>query len=338
MHIYKYFKYPISLTFLGLFVAFFAGYELQHNFIDGFIFMWECFVLAILEISLSFDNAIINARIVKKMPLKWQKIFLYFGIFIAVFGMRILLPLLIVMIVLKRDMLTILNMALYEPHQYMLALNKAHISLNVFGASFLSLVALNFFFNKHKTVHWIGFLEKTAKYCGAFSWLPIVINLSFAFISFYFYSISSEAQYQNFWVSFSLGNIIFYLINFLNNNLENKQGSKLNGWRSFLYLEVLDSTFSFDGVLGAFALSNSFVIIILGLAIGAFYVRSMTIMLVKENSLMRFAFMEHGAFYAILALAIIMYSKINIDIPDYLAGLLSIGFISSSLIYSKYKT
>lgn len=337
MLIYRYFKYPIMLSFLGLITSFLAGYRTTGVFVDGFIFMGECFILAILEISLSFDNAIINARIVEKMSIKWQKIFLYFGIFIAVFGMRILLPLIIVMLVLKQDLFTILNMAIYEPHKYMLALENAHVSLNVFGASFLSLVGLTFFFNKNKTEHWISFLEKPAVICSVFSWLPIFINFFLASISFYFYHKFGGIELKSFIISFILGNIIFYLINFLSSNLENNKNVNSSGWRSFLYLEVLDSTFSFDGVLGAFALSNSFIIIILGLSIGAFYVRSMTIMLVKERSLTKFAFIEHGAFYAILSLAIIMYLKINTDVPDYIAGLFSIVFISTSLIHSNYK-
>lgn len=337
MNIYKYFKYPVTLTILGFAAAFLAGYSKGGGLSNAIIALWECFILAVLEISLSFDNAIINARVVQHMSLKWQKIFLFLGIFIAVFGMRIFMPLIIVMFVLKQNIFVILHMALFAPAQYMQALNNAHLSLNVFGASFLSLVALSFFFTNDKTEHWINFLEKPVAYISVFSWMPMLINLLFASLSFYFFSKIPDAKISSFIFSFVLGVISFYAIKFLNASLDNKESENLGGWRSFLYLEILDSTFSFDGVLGAFALSNNFVIIVLGLSIGAFYVRSLTIMLVKENSLARFSFIEHGAFYAILSLAVIMYCKVNIEIPDYIAGLFSIFFISTSLLHSYYK-
>lgn len=337
MNIYKHFKYPLSFTILGFTIAFLAGYNEGGGMLSAIIALWECFILAILEISLSFDNAIINARIVQHMSLKWQKIFLFFGIFIAVFGMRILMPLVIVVVVLKQNIFVILHMALFIPAQYMQALNKAHLSLNVFGASFLSLVALSFFFTNHKREHWLNFLEKPAAHISVLPVMPVFINVIFAALSFYFFNKIPDAKTSNFLWGFVLGIIVFYAIKFLNFGLNNRGLENLGGWRSFLYLEILDSTFSFDGVLGAFALSNNFIIIVLGLSIGAFYVRSLTVMLVKENSLGRFAFIEHGAFYAILSLAIIMYCKVNIEIPDYIAGLFSIFFISSSLIHSYYK-
>ena len=108
------------------------------------------------------------------------------------------------------------------------------------------------------------------------------------------------------------------------------------GLKSFCYLEILDASFSFDGVLGAFALSDNFLIIALGLGIGAFYVRSMTLMLVHENTLAKVLYIEHGAFYAILFLAIIMFVKLVEELPDYVTGICSLLFIVLSIFCSRY--
>lgn len=332
--IYKYFKYPLIFTILGFVVAFWFGY-MEHGLLaNAFLALWECFILSLLEISLSFDNAVLNARIVKGMNVKWQKIFLYFGIFIAVFGMRILMPLLLVMIIVKQGFVATLMMALYTPSYYIKVLSEAQLSLNVFGASFLALVSLSFFLDKYKTEHWVKCFEKPLTRIASFPYMSALVNLCLAFISFYFYQ---GTEKLSFIISFLLANLVFYIIEFLSNRLSTKNSDNLRGWQSFLYLEILDSTFSFDGVLGAFALSHNFVIIVLGLSIGAFYVRSMTIMFVRENSLANVAFIEHGAFYAILSLAIIMYAKVNVEIPEYIAGLCSVSFIIASLLCSYHK-
>ncbi|HMN70189.1 MAG TPA: DUF475 domain-containing protein, partial [Bdellovibrionales bacterium] len=99
----------------------------------------------------------------------------------------------------------------------------------------------------------------------------------------------------------------------------------------FLYLEILDASFSFDGVIGAFALTNNLFIIAAGLGIGAMFVRSMTIMLVEKETLNEFAFLEHGAFYAIGALAMMMMLDIFIHIPEVVTGLIGAVIIVLSI-------
>src|SRR5207245_6010504 len=74
----------------------------------------------------------------------------------------------------------------------------------------------------------------------------------------------------------------------------------------FLYLEVLDASFSFDGVVGAFAITSDPIIIAIGLGIGAMFIRSLTVYLVKKGTLAEYVYLEHGALYAIGALAILL--------------------------------
>ena len=104
-------------------------------------------------------------------------------------------------------------------------------------------------------------------------------------------------------------------------------GAAKAGLGAFLYLEMLDASFSFDGVIGAFALSNNLFVIGLGLGIGAMFVRSMTVMLVERGTLAQYAFLEHGAFYAILALSGIMLASARYAVPDTVTGLIGAGLI-----------
>jgi hypothetical protein len=105
-----------------------------------------------------------------------------------------------------------------------------------------------------------------------------------------------------------------------------------------MYLEVLDASFSFDGVIGAFAITNDVVIIMLGLAIGAMFVRSMTVFLVEKGTLQEFVYLEHGAHYAIGILALIMFASVEYHIPEWFTGLSGVAFIIVSLWSSlRYK-
>ena len=106
------------------------------------------------------------------------------------------------------------------------------------------------------------------------------------------------------------------------------------GFGAFLYLEVLDASFSFDGVIGAFALTHNLFLIAIGLGIGAMYVRSMTIMLVERRTLSQFRYLEHGAFYSILVLSMIMFAQTLWHIPELVTGVLGSGFIGLALFSS----
>jgi len=106
---------------------------------------------------------------------------------------------------------------------------------------------------------------------------------------------------------------------------------KRGGIGGFLYLEVLDASFSFDGVIGAFAITSDVVIIMLGLAIGAMFVRSMTVFLVHKGTLDEFVYLEHGAHYAIGILAVIMLASMKFHIPEIFTGLIGVAFILASL-------
>jgi hypothetical protein len=147
-----------------------------------------------------------------------------------------------------------------------------------------------------------------------------------------------EAQKLVVLVSGLWGVLIYVGVDAVSNFLEKEdEGTnvgdlvKKGGIGGFLYLEVLDASFSFDGVIGAFAITTDVVIIMLGLAIGAMFVRSLTVYLVKKGTLDEFVFLEHGAHYAIGILAVIMLASMKFHIPELFTGLVGVAFIGASL-------
>lgn len=137
----------------------FLGFE-QGGLELSLDFLWLTLVLILMEISLSFDNAIVNASILKHWNDFWKKIFLTVGIFIAVFGMRLLFPLLIVAFTTNLSIIEVWTLALNDPEQYSKKLVSHHIEVSAFGSMFLLLVFLNFLFDNKKEVYWIGRFEQ----------------------------------------------------------------------------------------------------------------------------------------------------------------------------------
>ena len=141
------------------------------------------------------------------------------------------------------------------------------------------------------------------------------------------------------------GIIIYVGVNIIGTILEKEESNtnvseiiKKGSIGSFLYLEVLDASFSFDGVVGAFAITKDIVVIMIGLGIGAMLVRSFTIYLVEKGTLDEYIYLEHGAHYAIGILALIMLLSMKFHISEIVTGLIGVVFILLSLRSSiKYK-
>lgn len=337
----SYFKNPILGAILGGLLASCAGYFYSGT-IEGALKAWFlAMVLTILEISLSFDNAVVNAIVLKKMLPKWQHRFLTWGILIAVFGMRLVFPLLLVGILAKINPLEALKLAVTDPNQYAKIMLASRISIAAFGGAFLLLVALKYFFEENKRIYWISLVERPISNLGRMDAAEIAITL----LILYGLSHMQIPSEQMSFIMAGIGGVITFIIvdglsAFLNST-GTGQGIDLNrtSMSLFLYLEVLDASFSFDGVVGAFAITNNLFIIMIGLGVGAFFVRSITIMLVEKNTLHQYRYLEHGAFYAIGILALIMFIGTVRHIPEVLTGFvgaLVIGLsILSSIRYNK---
>ena len=334
----KYFLGSYIVTIMGVFGAYLWG-EHVHNG-TGLTCVFIALVLAILEISLSFDNAVVNAMKLEKMSPKWRHRFSTWGILIAVFGMRFLFPLLVVAIFAKLNILTVLNMALNDVHEYAHYLELTHAPIVAFGGAFLLMLFMDYFTEKNKEVHWIkpieDKLQKLSKIRGICTLITLVV-LGLLMIKL------PENIRQSVFTSGISGIITYLIIDGVAEWLEKRQEEraklcadtiKCSGLVGFLYLELIDASFSLDGVLGAFALSQDILIITIGLFIGAMFVRSLTIMLVEKKTLDQFLYLEHGAHWAIGTLAILMFVSTFHEVPEVITGLLGLLFIILSLVSS----
>ncbi len=320
---FKHFGGSLVFTVIALALGGWYGWELTGT-VNGMLgILWICAVLAVLEVSLSFDNAAVNASVLKDMDPVWQQRFLTWGIAIAVFGMRIVFPLGIVMIAAGLGPVEAVQLAINQPSEYERIVGDAHIGLMGFGGAFLGMVGLKYFFDSDKEVDWIAAIERPLVKVADIDAVAIGLVLLGTWLTSL---MLADADALVFIVAAIGGLLTFIVVEIVNHVLEapvatTGQVAKA-GFGAFLYLEVLDASFSFDGVIGAFALSNNLFIIAIGLGIGAMFVRSMTIYLVRQGTLSEYRYLEHGAFYAILALAVIMYVNTFQHIPEAITGLI----------------
>lgn len=336
----RYYKDSLIFTALCLGLGVWLGYTTEDSFVGMLGVLWIVIVLGVLEISLSFDNAVVNATVLRGMSPVWRRRFLTWGILIAVFGMRIVFPLLIVAIAADLGPIDAIRLAATEPETYERYITAAHTGIAGFGGAFLAMVGLTFFFDEDKKTHWIGPVERP------FAGLSRVSGLAIGLVLLALYGISrllEPAEAMTFLTSGILGLLTYVAVEAFNTILEGGDDSgqhhhhghdvdvtaiaARSGLGAFLYLEVLDASFSFDGVIGAFALSNNLFIIALGLGIGAMFVRSMTVALTERGTLTQYRYLEHGAFYAIIALAAIMLLSARYHIPETFTGLIGAALI-----------
>ena len=302
-------------------------------------------LLGLLETSLSFDNAVVNAKVLAGMDHFWRRMFVTVGILVAVFGMRVLFPLVIVWAVSDQGVASVIAMTWRDPRQFQRILVDQHVQVAGFGGAFLWMVFTRFFFDVEKDEHWLRWLERPMRRLGKVDSANVVITV---LVSWGFSRHIPGGKGPDFLSAATLGVVTYLLVGGLTSLIEADEKAPERtrsspvgprwlsaGFASFLYLEVLDASFSFDGVIGAFALTNNLFVIALGLGIGAMFVRSLTIKLVEAGALATFKYLEHGAFWAIGALSLIMYLKAaGIETPEVVSGsvgasLIGLGFASS---------
>jgi len=333
-----YFGGSYIVTILGIILAYIWGEHIQPG--SGIVSVFIVLVLSVLEVSLSFDNAVINAVKLEKMNEKWRGRFLTWGIAIAVFGMRFLFPILVVAIFAKLSVFEVTKIAFADSLKYTYYLHQTHAPIVAFGGAFLLMLFLAYFFNNDKEVHWLKHIEKSLQYFGNVNGAETIITI---FALFLVQTHVHSAQRLAVILSGLSGIIIYLLVDGITKWLEKKEDESVNliatavkgsGLVGFLYLELIDASFSLDGVLGAFALSKDILIITIGLSIGAMFVRSLTIMLVEKKTLKNYLYLEHGAHWAIGALAVIMLISSFHEVPEVVTGLIGLAFIVLALISS----
>lgn len=332
----SYLKWPLATTVVGLCLSAWLGWATEGT-ISGLIsFLIVGIVLAALEIALSFDNAIVNANKLEEMTLVWRQRFLTWGILIAVFGMRIVFPLAIVAIFAWINPFAAMHLALADPDEYSRIIGKAHGPISAFGGTFLMMVALKFFVDSEKTIDWIGPIERGLRYCSSIRGLEIALVLIIVLTISRILPNDYSAQFVT---SAIMGLLVFVAVDGLGTVLDNIAGRTAEigakgGLGAFLYLEVLDASFSFDGVIGAFALTTNILLIAIGLGIGAMYVRAITIMLVEKGTLAEFRYLEHGAFYSIFALSLVMFMQSIFHVHELITGGVGMTIIGLSFASS----
>jgi hypothetical protein len=336
--LFKNFGGSIAFTFVCLVLAAAYGWFQTQSVAATMAMLWIVVMLSVLEVSLSFDNAVVNAVVLGEMDAVWQKRFLTWGMVIAVFGMRIVFPLAIVAIAAGIGPMEALRISLTDPARYEHIVSGAHVGIAGFGGAFLAMVGLSFFFDGEKDVHWITWLERRLALMGDIKAAEIAILL----VAVYGISLLlPPAEALTFLGASALGIVTFIAVEAIGTLLEMQDAAQKaagqmvrSGLGGFLYLNVLDASFSFDGVIGAFALSNNMVVIALGLSIGAMFVRSLTLLLVRQGTLAEYRYLEHGAFWAIIALAGIMLVSARVEIPETVTGLIGAALIALSLWWS----
>jgi hypothetical protein len=360
--ILRIFGWSFAVTVVSLVAAFFYG---------GWTAVALAVILGVLEVSLSFDNAVVNAKILERMSAFWQRMFLTVGIAIAVFGMRLVFPLLIVGITAKLSPVEAISLAMEKgdpsvPGTYGFLLGEAHPQIAAFGGMFLLMLFLDFIF-EDRDITWLTWIERPLARIGKLDQLSVVVAGAVLVVSAELLAKDPTAVL----VSGILGMITYLAVNGLGTLFESEGADEdaevgtdqelagvhgdattversmrgrtsevakavgKAGFFLFLYLEVLDASFSFDGVIGAFAITSDPIIIAIGLGlIGAMYVRSITVMLVRKGTLADYVYLEHGAHWAIGALAVILFISIGHHVDEIITGLLGVAFIGAAFLSS----
>jgi hypothetical protein len=310
------------------------------GFYLGWAALFTVIVLTLLETTFSADNAVINSKVLVTMSPFWQKLFMTVGIFIAVFVVRFAMPIVIVMLTAGLGFTEVLNLALNDSHAYEQELHKAEPLISAFGGAFLLMIALSYFIDYEKKTHWLPFLEKRLGKLGRFDNIT-TFTMLLASILLYF---TVDPAHQGAVLIASICAMALHvgleLISALFDNgkkqaLSTVKKTGLAAFAAFMYLELLDASFSLDGVIGAFALTSNIVIIVAGLGAGAVWVRAMTIHLVRIKALSKYQYLEHGAHWAIAFLGSVMLLKLyHIELPEWIVGTLGIIFIAAAITTS----
>jgi hypothetical protein len=342
------FGLSIVTTIAALLVAFLYGG------VEAFAL---CAILGILEVSLSFDNAVVNATVLNRMSEFWQKIFLTVGILIATFGMRFIFPLAVVWIASGLNPAQAMDLALNPPADgaaffpdgrpsYETYLTDAHPQIGAFGGMFLLMLFLSFALEERE-ITWLSWLERPLARAGKLDQLGVAIAA--AFLVVVTVTLTDDSDRTSVLIAGIIGMVTYIVIDGLGTMFDvddaeegavpqSREVVKAVGKAAFflfLYLEVLDASFSFDGVIGAFAITADPIIIFLGLGfIGAIFVRSITIFLVRKGTLSEYVYLEHGAHWAIGALAVILLVSIGVHVNEIFTGLIGVVLIGAALLTS----
>ncbi len=287
--------------------------------------------LIIFEIISSIDNAIVNAHVLKTLPEKYRKFFLLWGMIFAVFVVRGLLPFLIIWMVNPAlSVSELLKFAFSNDPAIAVYVEKSKPLLLLGGGIYLFLIALSWLFLEEKKYAFLveNFIHKRSAWFYAVTSIFVTIIVYLALKADPILALSA-----------SIGSTMFFITDGFKKNAEEKEkelanpSSSMSAWSKLLYLEVLDTSFSMDGVIGAFAFTIYVPLILIGNGIGAFVVREFTIR--GMDVITKYAYLKNGAMYSIGMLGMIMVlESLGKHFPFWLAPLNTILFLGIFLYLS----
>lgn len=328
----RHYKYDLPITAL---IAVLVG------LLCGPAYLWPFAILVVLEVSLSFDNAVVNAKVLERLSHGWRMAFLFVGIWIAVLGMRFVFPILIVSLTASLGFGEVVQLALNNPEVYAHHLEAAHPEIAILGGVYLGMIFLNFFLSDHES-YWLGPIERVLTKVGKTDGVSVSIMLAILLVI----SNNTGEEGSKILATGVASMMLYCAVQFFSALFEKEDEEAeassagkvvqagIAGLGLFVYLEVQDMAFSFDGVSGAFAITNNVIVIMAGLGIGALFVRSMTIHLVEDGHLESLPFLENGAHWAIGVLAACILASIYVPIPEWATGGIGVVFIVASVISS----
>ena len=322
----SYIRFPLICCLIGLSAVFVSHGGLSPA---GFKALWVTLVLLALEISLSFDNAVVNARVLEQLTPGQQRFFLTWGLVIPVFGVRFVGPLLLVSLAGGIGIGEAFDAALHHPEHYHKLLELAEPRILAFGGMFLLMVFLRYFFDEAKTLHWLLPVERRLSRAGQAASLEVALALVILMLvdAWLPANLRSDVIFAGL-IGLVLQILCTALAELFGGD-EQAMGRMAagGGIAGILYLELLDASFSLDGTIGAFAITSDLGLILTGLGLGALFIRSLTVMLTREKALEQLVYLEHGAHYAIGSLGLLMLLDLGFDpysqnVPEWLSGLL----------------
>ncbi|HOI60146.1 MAG TPA: DUF475 domain-containing protein [Candidatus Pacearchaeota archaeon] len=288
--------------------------------------------LCVFEVICSADNAIVNAHVLKSVGPKQQKFFFTWGLFIAVFIVRGLLPFIIVWLANSSLGLHEIFMAPFTNDALVAgSLEKSKPILLLGGGSYLFLIFLSWLFLEEKK-----YVLKIERFIYRqnvwfYTWVSIYIT------TIVYFSIKVDPILA---LAATIGISFFFITDGFKQNAEKTEKELSSGkthlgdWSKILYLEVLDASFSIDGVVGAFAFTTSIPLILIGNGLGAIIIREITIKGI--NKISELTFLKNGAMYSIGFLGIIMILEtFGLEVPFYLAPIVTFMVLGVFLYLSK---
>lgn len=307
----------------GLFVGFLAGVMISSS-------------LGVTETSMSMDNAIINSSLVRKLNPFWRKMYLWVGMPISMLGMRFSMPIIVVSVATGLGLIQTLTLAIHHPDQYSAALNGSKYLIVGFGIEFLTLIFSDFFVDAEKDEHWVTFIERPLALLGKIPHVKYVISLLVLAITDWSFATNLKVA-EGYAIAGLIGIVSYAVIKIASGYAERKaeSGGSSIGLIQFLQIEIIDASFSFDGVIGAFAITQNIWLIMFGLSVGAVWVRVLTLKLADSKGIGQIKFLEHGAFWNIGALIVFMALGLSHEMPEWLSGALAIVIIGSAFAHSK---